>query len=159
MSFLNPYHYAFFIILYYNIMKNYCFHVQGFPICSERDLTPILTGKTDYLEHIPHSTIAIPRKPIRHINEGIPRKPIRHINEGIDKYLNDNVDDKHHENIKKILHPFFVDNVTKPNIKTIPENVRERAIFNRAAELYGKHDASVREQIVERYLGEKGIGE
>ena len=144
--------------------KEYCFRHYGTQICGTNEFLPVLAGHIE-----PHQPSVNIHKTIKTINRDIndivrqqrtkaKREP-HHIHDTIDNYLKKNVDDKHHEDIKKVLHPIFLDNTTKPTLQTIPDAVREQAIMADASLRYNNAPPEMREQVVETYLAQQGLGE
>ena len=69
--------------------------------------------------------------------------------------LMDDIPEKHKEDVRNILHPFFGNHITKPNITEIPTDDIDRAILNQAAAIYNETDLN--KQSAEKYLNDNGI--
>jgi len=136
-------------------MKKYCLHTHGYPFCINEDFAAAITG------YVPSVTIQKPlisqakQKPTP---QPTPR-PEHHVHDHIHNYLKGNVDDEHHDDVKKVLHPFFVDNITKPSATEVPQDIQEFAMMNQAAKRYYRGELLGNEEAVEQFFDDTKLSD
>ena len=143
-------------------MKN-CKIKDGKLICEE-DILGLFHQTTEFGAVSPIGTVSV-KQPLKlpiklpslarsPISDTEPDDPYPIARE-FDKLLK-TIPEKHRSDVKDIFHPILGNHITQPNVESVPQLVREKAILAEASREY--FESNRNQEHVDEYLKENGIG-